>query len=188
MTGSQAAKSRGAVLLAQVGDSQAIASASGWPVGTIASYLSGQRRPGPSRQAEIARLWPLVTPESWDEPAVDSAVAGTGPGLPPAEPDGDVPPTGQAVNELARRLAIQARREVAALEATAAHADPLMFSKRIDSAAALVLKLSKLTGGQITERQILDSPRFRVIEDTIIRTLTPWPDALRAVGEALKDL
>lgn len=188
MTGSQATLTRGAILLAQAGDAQTIAAALGCAQSTAANYLSGQRIPPLSKRERIAERWPFVEMSAWLLPATESPLADTGLGLPAAESKTAVPPTGQAVNDLARRLAIQARREMRALEATTEHADPLMFSKRIDSLAALVLKLSKLAGGQITERQILDSPRFRTIERTIIGALSPWPDALRAVGEALKDL
>jgi transcriptional regulator with XRE-family HTH domain len=56
-------------------------------------------------------------------------------------------------------------------------------------AAGTLNVLGRLTGIGLTvsARQILDSPNFRIIEGKIIAALEPWPDALRAVAEAIDD-
>ena len=57
-----------------------------------------------------------------------------------------------------------------------------------DSARTLAV-LGKLTGIGLTvsTRQFLDSPNWRQLEAKIIDALSPWPDALRAVANALDD-
>jgi len=49
--------------------------------------------------------------------------------------------------------------------------------------------LGKLTGVGLTVsvRQIIDSPNWRLLETKILDALAPWPDALRAVADALDD-
>jgi hypothetical protein len=52
--------------------------------------------------------------------------------------------------------------------------------------AEIVGQLGKLTGVALSnERQIVSSPPFANVTATITRALEPWPDAMRAVGEAL---
>lgn len=184
MSGTQANRSVGAAKLAQKGDMQSLSVALGWPASTIGSYLSGQRRPGPARRKEIAELYPDVEPAMWDVLPIAAAT--------PVEPEPQesltaMPPTGQAVNDLARRLTRQARRAMQQLETTTA-IDPLVFGRQIDSLAATIVKLGKFAGMDLTERQILDSPRWRVIERTVVRALEPWPDAQRAVADELRGL
>jgi predicted nucleic acid-binding Zn ribbon protein len=55
--------------------------------------------------------------------------------------------------------------------------------------AKTLLVLGKITGVglNISPRQILDSPNWRLIEAKIIQALRPWPDALRAVAKALDE-
>jgi hypothetical protein len=42
-------------------------------------------------------------------------------------------------------------------------------------------------GINVTSRAILDSPNWRLLEIKILDALAPWPDALRAVADALDD-
>jgi len=57
------------------------------------------------------------------------------------------------------------------------------------NAAKTLAVLGKLTGVglSVSNRQILDSPNWRIIEAKILAALRPWPDAMRAVSKALDD-
>jgi hypothetical protein len=67
---------------------------------------------------------------------------------------------------------------------------PDEFSKFARSITPALVHLGKLTGEtlSIDEAKIIRLPAWRRIEEVLIRTLTPWPDAVRAVGEELARL
>lgn len=62
------------------------------------------------------------------------------------------------------------------------------LSQRIsmaDKLAASIDRLGRLTGIRLTERQILASPLWLELQERIMKALESYPDAMRAVAEAL---
>ena len=53
--------------------------------------------------------------------------------------------------------------------------------------STIITQLGRVVGAGhvVTERQILESPHWRLLSDKVIAALEPWPDALAAVGAAL---
>ena len=67
---------------------------------------------------------------------------------------------------------------------------PLEKAKVMASTAGTITLLGKLTGEsrEISEARIIRLPAFRRVVDRMKEALRPWPEAARAVGEALKEL
>jgi hypothetical protein len=67
---------------------------------------------------------------------------------------------------------------------------PLEKAKVIGAATATLAQLGKLTGelGSISEAKIIASPGFRRIQAAIVDALEAYPEALRAVAQALREL
>lgn len=68
--------------------------------------------------------------------------------------------------------------------------DPAAQARQLRELAQAMVQLGKMTdvGIVLSERQILASPNWSVIEAAIVEALTPHPDAMAAVIEALQAL
>jgi len=58
------------------------------------------------------------------------------------------------------------------------------------SAAQTLSMIGKISGEtlQVPDGKLVRLPAFRRVTDVIVRTLTPWPDAMRAVGLVLTQI
>ena len=176
-------RSRGSVLLAAQGDRKAIARTLDCAVSSVNGYCSGSQSPGVRMRDLICATWPHIDQPAWDEPAMlPKAVV-----LPTAADVDTGEAAGTMVRDLVRRTALQCRRVMVQLEQDT-NADPSHVARQLDSLAATLAKLGKFTGQELTPRQILDSPHLRVIVRELLAALEPWPDAVRAAGEAMQKL
>jgi transcriptional regulator with XRE-family HTH domain len=148
---------------------------------TITRYIHGQITPKEKKRAEIAEAG---GPEAiaWDEPVVAPQERRAA-----READPDVKASPEGVQRLADRL--QAQAEALEEEIRNSPGEPDEQLRSLEKLASIVSSLGKHTGNTITnERQIMASPAWARLELSIRDALTPWPDAMRAVGEALRDL
>lgn len=146
----------------------------------IKAYRSGAYRPPPETRAVIAsRGGPA--PEEWDRPA--TTVDRPTPRAAPVE----VKASKESTVRLADRLTAQAQANAEAIEGVE---DVATRTRLLEQHARTVAVLGRLTGVGLTvsARQILASPDWRLIEDRIIEGLEPWPDAMRAVADAIAPL
>lgn len=98
---------------------------------------------------------------------------------------------GAASPEATRAVADRLQAVVARiLEGLAgADQDPDLLLRDAEKAAGILTQLGKLTGATVlNERQILASPAWRRVEDSVVTALEPWPDAITAVRDALRGL
>lgn len=172
-------RSKGAILLARIGVTQEeMAAETGIHQTRISNYLTGIRKPGPGRRRLFLRRY-KVPIESWDEaPDAKATLARTSPS--PAPPP--------VVDVQARALRLQSMvDETLDRVMRNKKTTPLERTKVLASAATTIAVIGKLTGDaqQISEQRIARLPAWRRIKDEMMRALTPWPDAMRAVGEAL---
>jgi transcriptional regulator with XRE-family HTH domain len=175
------ARSQGAILLSRVGLTQeTIAAELGVTRVRVAQFQTGSHRPGPANRAIFKRVYGI--PEvAWDDFAVPP------PAIPASPPPPDEPWS------LARRIERFQRildKSLDELESSDAHATPYERAKVQKSLVGTIAELGKLTGESllIDETKIIRLPRFRRIMAIISKALEPWPDAMRAVGEALAEL
>jgi transcriptional regulator with XRE-family HTH domain len=145
---------------------------------TVSRWCAGDKRPGPNARARIAKAFGIPG-DAWDRPP-----------RPPVPPkDEKAADVDVSVRQRARDLA----RDLDRLR-EAAWNDPdattLERAKILNSAAVGLKLLGTMTGEllEVNEARVLKLPGFRRIDEAITRALTPWPDAMRAVGEALKRL
>lgn len=172
-------RSEGAVLLARVGSTQEeIAAATGIHRVRIAQYKSGQRMPGPVNRKKFKKHYGI--PEaSWDK----------SPKGEPATPSLHTSTNGGSVLARAERLQNMVDELLDKLN-NDAKTTPLEKAKVMASTAGTITLLGKLTGEsrEISEARIIRLPAFRRVVDRMKEALRPWPEAARAVGEALKEL
>lgn len=121
-------------------------------------------------------------PAWWDEPAPGGEAKAIGA---PSVAAGAATP-GAIASEADKLLAdVQAHREyVSALEG----GDPGEKLSHLERLAKMLGVLSKMRGVMMNERQILGSPHWLNVEAALTKALTPWPDAMRAVADALEAL
>jgi hypothetical protein len=145
----------------------------------IGNWQAGTALPsGPMRE----RIYELggPDPDSWDE-GHDGLVT---------EP---TPPRSAAVTsddtaQAAKLLLAHIQRQQTELDASGSTIELGARSRIAANLAAMVDKLGHHTGVKITRRQILDSPELLPIVDRIVEALEPWPEAMRAVADAISEL
>lgn len=199
---------RGSVALKKCGESpEQIARRTGAKITIVRDWLSGRRKPGREWRDRLQGLYGLEL-DAWDFPIEFEPPAAvglldalqskapvaqqerapdcTGPG-PGSSPGGGSTPT--TAGEQVRELVDQVRRHRALVDA-----DPVVTldekAKILGRCAQTLALVYKLTGeaSDISEAKILKSPAWGRISAAIEAALVPWPDAMRAVGEALISL
>ncbi|HEX8795466.1 MAG TPA: hypothetical protein VF765_31165 [Polyangiaceae bacterium] len=152
-------------------------------------WLAGRRVPT-ERWRDALRDEFKIPVDAWDRapPKPKRAPAPAAPSsrdaTPPASPAPEITVT--SVREAAARLQQKVHEKLEKID-TDPMLMPLEWFKCAASAAAMLNLLGKLTGQtqEVNEGRILRLPAWQRIQDTIITAATPWPDALRAIGEAL---
>lgn len=153
-------------------------------VNYVYQLRTARRQPADDLKRRIAELWPHIRVELWDVPAAKPPVHT---GVLDAEallaqiPKAD---SADSPRELAARLMSYARREEQTYLTLAGQADP-NATKILVQLSDLAVRLGKLTGYVLTEREVLSSTVWRQVEDRLFAALDPYPDAARAVVEAL---
>jgi transcriptional regulator with XRE-family HTH domain len=168
------------VLLARTGRTQEdVAARLGVSRSLVGHWLTGHRVPTRLEVRTALRKAFAIPVEAWDEPAepvlaADATVAAT-------------TWTADSVQARARRLQSMIDAMTDQLQRATT---PDEFSKFCRSITPALVHLGRLTGEtlSIDEARIVRLPAWRRIEEALILALTPWPEALRAAGEALEAL
>lgn len=179
-------RSRGAYELARVGLPQdQIAAKIGRKQEQISRWVSGRLVPKEATRKALFLAFG-IEPVAWDEPAKGEALASapeTAVGTPVDTLDD------KSVRARAERLQRMLDSQLRQLEQDT-RATPIERAKVMSSVAATLKVLGSITGEaqEIGESRIVRLPAWRRIEDQLIKTLRPWPDAARAVAAAVQEL
>lgn len=147
-------------------------------------WISGRRKPSPENRAILEREL-KIAPHTFDEappaPAPEKATKQHGKPPPPAK-------AVAAISVRARATALD--QMVHKLMADVAKGEPALRARVAQSAARTLEILGKITGEtrEMPEERVLRLPAWRKIQDRLVEVLSPFPEALRAVGEALVEL
>jgi transcriptional regulator with XRE-family HTH domain len=167
-------RNRGAVMLARIGETQTkIAERTKCTREQICRFQSGERLPGPLNRARIKKEFGI--PETaWDE-----------------EPTAAAPvPTGPLDDTIAGRVSRLQRTIDKIQEEVLADPDTTRREKLAELKGAIEATglLAKLTGEsqEMSEARLIRLPVMRRLVEQLLKALEPWPDAMRAAGEALK--
>lgn len=193
-----AQRTLGSVALAKAGHSgEQIARVTGAKYSTVNNWLMGHRKPG--RAMRLKLLDQFAIPEDdWDKPidyqppGLMATLASTP--IPPRHASAppvavELVPTGADVRGELYNLLEQVKTFRHSVQS-----DPVLTlsekAKVLGSCGATLGLLYRMTGGaaDIPESKILKLPSWQRVERAIVEALEPWPEALRAVGEALKGL
>jgi transcriptional regulator with XRE-family HTH domain len=167
-------RNRGSVMLAQIGETQAqIAKRVKCTREEVAYFESGQRKPGPLNRARFWKEY-KVPPTAWDE-----------------EPTG---PTHVLLGPIDDSVGGRIDRLQRTIDRIQEHVltDESMTTReqlgQLNAAIAATGQLAKLTGeaSEISDARLIRLPVMRRMLERLLKALEPWPDAMRAAGEALK--
>jgi hypothetical protein len=100
------------------------------------------------------------------------------------------PPAETGVRARAARLLIIVDRDIDRLSDPKSKLNELQRYRMQQSLANLLTQLGKLTGEglEIPDSKLVKLPGFRRVAEKLIAALSPWPDALRAAGQALTEI
>lgn len=197
-------RSHGAVLLARTSltERDIAARVGGVERAAVGHWKTGRKRPGPKNRETLRALFGIPV-EAWDRPATgpwdpppsqppagdptqNMPIAGPGRGLgttivPP--PPSDTFPTPRA---LAATL-IQQASSLLHQAQTDKTMTPRELAKVMDLAGSAITRAGRLTGDSqtISEDRLVHMPAFRRVSEALVEATKEWPDAQRAIGEAL---
>jgi hypothetical protein len=162
---------------------------------TVGNWRDARTKPGPEARAVMAKPPLKIPPDAWDRTAGDvvgpanrAAAPPTPPILPPALREAKreaIPPAEETAADLAQGLLtrIQILREQ--FETTSLGIPARKQLAEMEGAA--IERYAKLTGQSATpESQLLRSPAWAKLSAKVLDALEAYPDALRAVREALR--
>jgi transcriptional regulator with XRE-family HTH domain len=180
------ARSRGAVLLARVGQTQEeVAARLKVSRVAVSHWLNGTTKPT-RRKREIFLAQYGIPLTSWDEPP--STVESTVPRpRPVAEPDATMAPIPEGVIAKARALEQMAHELMQGLRDDPS-ATPLEKAKVMNSVASTLALLARLTGQFDLGTRLLRLPMWKRIERALEDGLRGYPDAARSVELQLRAL
>ncbi len=168
MMASASVRSKGAVLFAAVGATQAEAKRKLGvrSEGLIAMWKNGQRVPKLANRKQLLAKYKIPI-EAWDEP--------------PDSPSewGNAAAMGQV--EMLEAFASKVRGEIASGESTM-----LEKIKMARELARLEEELRRLKGADVVEIDVIRHPKWLALKTTILSVLERHPDALRDVVAALE--
>jgi hypothetical protein len=157
----------------------ALAKTLGVSTASIAKWRSGDNRPARVHQESIQARWPHIAVADWVAP-VEARV------IPVATeaPAGSLAAASDRLLELADK-ALRIASE--SLDEAEAEADPGVRAKLLRDFMGTAQALGKLTGEarELSDTQLVKMPAFRRLVDKIVAVLEPWPEAMKAVAEAL---
>jgi hypothetical protein len=153
--------------------------------GIVAMWQSGQRTPNiENRRLIAATLKPKIPIEWWDQEPESSTPARTK----QTDHKRREPPLTEASSdaklERLERLAENLEAEIETGEGVTM----LERAKTLSLLTATCANIKKLRGEGIPESKVLRSERWKRVERRLLEALRPHPAALRAVGEALREL
>lgn len=167
-------RNRGAVMLARIGETQSkIATRTKCTREQICRFQSGERVPGPLNRARFKKEYGI--PETaWDEEPTAIAPSQSGPIDDTI--DGRVARLQRTIDEI---------QEQVLADPGTTRREKLAELKGAIEATGL---LAKLTGEsqEMSEARLIRLPVMRRLVEQLLKALEPWPDAMRAAGEALK--
>ena len=191
----QISRSHGAYLLARLGKRQdEIADRIGVSRAAVEHWLSGRHAPASKFRHAMVRAY-RIPEHAWDEPIPRDPPKKRA--TAPREDEAPAPArvTAPIIEDASvRRRALDLARRVDELQEELDdendESTPLERAKVLSSCAATLKLIGTLTGEtlEIGETRVLKLAAWRRIQEVIARVLTPWPDALRLVGEELKRL
>jgi len=137
--------------------------------------MSGRKRPGPEHRARLEALG-LVKAEQWEQDKASGRKAPSRPGAPEAQ---------EAPGKLDTRakLEAQVRRLEALLDAELSASAAVQVERALGQALA---GIAKLDGTQITESVLVRHPAHQRVMAVVFSALESYPEAARAVADALK--
>lgn len=174
-------RSHGAVLLARTGRTQEdVATICDVSRSLASHWISGRRKPSPENRAILDREL-KIAPHTFDEAP---------PALEKPKRRGKAPPAEAVAAISVRARATALDQMVHQLMADVAKGEPALRARVAQSAARTLEILGKITGEtrEMPEERVLRLPAWRKIQDRLVEVLSPFPEALRAVGEALVEL
>jgi hypothetical protein len=180
-------RSLGQVKLAMVGSAALVAKKLHRSPGVVRSWQTGERNPQDRTRQEIREKFPDISTADWDTPA---GRLGPSASRTPEGEDGPAVeiPEGADPEALARAQLTMIERDLRTLRdfQTENGASVVEISRIHQRLAGAQVQLSRIVGGQLTERAVLMSAPFRRIVERLVTALEPWPDALRAAAAALE--
>jgi hypothetical protein len=172
----------------------------------VSNWSTGRRTPTPAWRRKISKRHPDVVASLWEAPppppqASAAAQAAQAEPAPPSTPASSTPPPTAAhraaqtpaafvVQEspevVARDTVRRLRRELDRLDddPEATSRERASVSTALTSATRLLARLSGAL--EISQSQILRSPHWQAIQQTIVDALRPWPESLAAAHKALQ--
>lgn len=177
----RAQRTEGAIALVRLGQSQpTIAAALGVGQNTVCQWQNGDRLPMAKHRIAIERHF-KIDRALWERPFVSSVRT---PAAPSAPSNGSTPRASTAF-DLADLIAKEVRDLVTPCDEKGYTARERVAS--LKAAAGLLRELAEYTGErfEIEERKVLRSPAWKRIQGAVTTALAPFPEAAKAVGEAL---
>ena len=141
----------------------------------VSFWISGERAPS-ARNRDLIEAVLGIEVRAWDQPV---------PRPPKPRPRAEAP-LDASVGALATRLIAILRAELERLEKE--RGTPLERVRLGEKIASTLAQLAKMTGesAEISESKILKTPAWKQLRDRMLEALAPFPDAARAIGEALQ--
>ena len=173
------ARSRGSYELGKLGETQEqLAEKLGKSRQLVGFWISGERVPRGKNRDLIEAIVGIDT-RAWDQPIP--------PPPKPTPPPADAP-LDASVGALATRLIAILSAELECLEKE--RGTPLERLRLGEKFASTLAQLAKMTGesAEISEAKILKTPAWKQFKGKLLEVLTPYPDAARAIGEALREV
>ena len=182
------ARSRGAQELANIVasgvDQNEVARACSTSESSVSRWLSGERKPTSENRAVLKKRYGIKL-ATWAEAEIEQAAA--------AAPTENL----EAVEALSvrqraeklQRIADEAVRELESKKTTADERRLALERLRgVRIAQSSLHQLGKITGEtkDLTEAQIVKTPAWSRLCTELLKVLAPWPEAMLAVGHALR--
>lgn len=142
-----------------------VAAACGVSKQSVACWRNGSKVPGPEARAKLAERYGIAV-ASWDVAVGSTSIAGV-----PSAPT--LPSKADLID-----------REIAYVERIA-HDDGIPPSVRVRYQVELNKLIVEAQKRDERERTLLQNPKLQRVLVTVLEACAPWPDAYRAVGEAL---
>lgn len=186
--GHRPARTRGAQELANIVaggvDQIEVARACATNKSSVSRWLSGERKPTIENRAVLKSRYKIKL-ASWAEPEHEDAAA--------EAPKEDLEViAAETLREQADKLRIEVVRARNVLIATKSTPDERRRAaeqiKSASNAANFLIRLGKITGEtkDLTEAQLVKTPAWSRLCTELLKVLAPWPEAMLAVGHALR--